>query len=113
MWNNINWYAIADVGIIMTCICCYGYVISLRNMLICLILIELAFIGLNIFLISTASFLDDVSGHSLTFFLIALGTSEVAIALGIFVSYSNQFLNIDLFFDNDPENKFLLKKKKK
>lgn len=70
-------------------------------MLICLIFIELSFVGLNIFLISTACFLDNVSGHTFALLLVALGTSEMAIGLGVFVAYSNNFLNIDLFFEEE------------
>lgn len=85
----------------MTCIVCYAYIVSVRNMLICLIFIELSFVGINIFLVSTACFLDNVSGHTFALFLVALGTSEMAIGLGVFVAYSNNFLNIDLYFEEE------------
>ena len=72
-------------------------VLSRRNVIVVFMSIELMLNAVNLTLVAYASFLGDVTGQALVFFVMAVAAAEAAVGLAIVIAlYRNkQTVNID------------------
>jgi NADH-quinone oxidoreductase subunit K len=75
----------------------YGISISIKNILISLISIEIMFYGINFYLLIISLAHDDIEGQILSLFILTIAAAESAIALALIMSYFKIFREI--FFD--------------
>jgi len=65
----------------------WGIIVLRRNIIMLLISIELMLLGVNLALIFTSIFLDDLSGQIFSLFILIVAGGESAIGLAILVSF--------------------------
>jgi NADH-quinone oxidoreductase subunit K len=72
-------------------------VLSRRNVIVVFMSVELMLNSVNLTLVAYSSFLGDITGQALVFFVIAVAAAEAAVGLAIVISlYRNkQTVNID------------------
>jgi NADH-quinone oxidoreductase subunit K len=72
-------------------------VLSRRNVIVVFMSIELMLNAVNLTLVAYSSFLGDVTGQALVFFVMAVAASEAAVGLALVIAlYRNrQTVNID------------------
>jgi len=72
-------------------------VLSRRNVIVVFMSIELMLNAVNLTLVAYASFLGDVNGQALVFFVMAVAAAEAAVGLAIVIAvYRNkQTVNVD------------------
>jgi len=80
---TLQWYIWLSLGMFMIGI--FGF-LTRRNIVMMFLSIELMLNGVNLSLVSFSSFLEDLRGHILTFFIIAVAAAEAAIGLAILIT---------------------------
>jgi len=80
---TLQWYIWLALGMFMIGI--FGF-LTRRNIIMMFLSIELMLNGVNLSLVSFASFLEDLRGHILTFFVITVAAAEAAIGLAILIA---------------------------
>ena len=72
-------------------------VLSRRNVIVVFMSVELMLNSVNLTLVAYSSFLGDITGQALVFFVMAVAAAEAAVGLAIVISvYRNkQTVNID------------------
>jgi len=72
-------------------------VLTRRNAIVVFMCIELMLNSVNLTLIAFASFMGDISGHVLVFFVMAVAAAEAAVGLAIVIALfrNRQTVNID------------------
>lgn len=73
------------LSLIVFCIGVFGF-LSRKNIIIMFMSIELMLNAVNINLISMSHYLQDLRGHILAFFVIAVAAAEAAIGLAIVIA---------------------------
>lgn len=91
---SIEYYLVLSV--ILFCIGVIGVLIR-RNAIIIFMSIELMLNSINLSLVSFSSFLGDVQGQILVFFVMAVAAAEAAIGLAIIIALfrNKETINID------------------
>ena len=79
----LHWYMVLSV--IVFAIGVFGF-LSRKNVIIMFMSIELMLNAVNINLISMSHYLQDLRGHILAFFVIAVAAAEAAIGLAIVIA---------------------------
>ena len=79
----LQWYMVLSV--IVFAIGVFGF-LSRKNVIIMFMSIELMLNAVNINLISMSHYLQDLRGHILAFFVIAVAAAEAAIGLAIVIA---------------------------
>jgi NADH:ubiquinone oxidoreductase subunit K len=79
----LSWYMV--LSLIVFCIGVFGF-LSRKNIIIMFMSIELMLNAVNINLISMSHYLQDLRGHILAFFVIAVAAAEAAIGLAIVIA---------------------------
>lgn len=79
----LSWYMI--LSMIVFSIGVFGF-LSRRNIIIMFMSIELMLNAVNINLISLSHYIQDLRGHILAFFVIAVAAAEAAIGLAIVIA---------------------------
>jgi len=79
----LHWYMVLSV--IVFAIGVFGF-LSRKNVIIMFMAIELMLNAVNINLISMSHYLQDLRGHILAFFVIAVAAAEAAIGLAIVIA---------------------------
>ncbi len=79
----LNWYLWLSAVVFIVGVA--GF-LTRRNIIIMFMSIELMLNAVNISLVSFSSFLNDMRGEVLVFFVIAVAASEAAIGLGIIIA---------------------------
>jgi NADH:ubiquinone oxidoreductase subunit K len=79
----LSWYMVLSLSVF--CIGVFGF-LSRKNIIIMFMSIELMLNAVNINLISMSHYLQDLRGHILAFFVIAVAASEAAIGLAIVIA---------------------------
>lgn len=75
----------------------FGLFLTRRNIILILMSLELALVSLNMMLIFTSIYLDDIQGQIFSLYLLSTAASEAAIGLALIVIYYRLrgFINID------------------
>ncbi len=91
---SIEYYLVLSV--ILFCIGVIGVLIR-RNAIIIFMSIELMLNSINLSLVSFSSFLGDIQGQILVFFVMAVAAAEAAIGLAIVIALfrNKETINID------------------
>jgi len=79
-----------------------GLVWNRRNLLRALLCLELMLLSANINFVSFARFLNDVTGHIFTLFVLTIAAAESAIGLALFIVYFREHHKLSL---NEPSLK--------
>ncbi|MCS7202846.1 MAG: NADH-quinone oxidoreductase subunit NuoK [Thermodesulfovibrio sp.] len=66
-----------------------------RNMIILFISVEVMLAGVNLMLVAMAHYMNDIRGHVLALFSIAVTAGSVAVGLSLLVAYFNLKKSID------------------
>lgn len=83
------------------------FVWSPRNFILNLILVELLIVSINLLLISSSFFLDDLTGQIIAFLILTVAAAETAIGLSILIKYYENYYSLDF---NSLKQSYLLKK---
>ena len=75
------------LGAIIFTIRIIGIFLNRKNVIVILMSIELILLAVNINLVSFSIFLQDLSGHIFTLFILTVAAAEAAIGLAIIVVY--------------------------
>ena len=86
-----------DIGLILCFLGIAGILLNTRNILISIISIEIMFYGINLYLITTSLYHDDIAGQILALFILTIAAAESAIALALIMAYFKIFK--DILFD--------------
>lgn len=89
-------YLYKILAILLFFISFYGIVYSRKNLIINLIFIELAFLAINLLLILTVWFFNDIKGQIIIIYILTLTAIETAVGLALFILYYKMFKSIDV-----------------
>jgi len=79
----LNWYLLLSAAVFVIGV--FGF-LTRKNIIIMFISVELMLNAVNISLVSFSHFLQDLRGHVLVFFIIAVAAAEAAIGLAIIIA---------------------------
>jgi len=78
----LSWYMV--LAAILFAIGTYGFLIR-RNIIIMMLSIELMLNAVNINMVAMSHYLDSMTGHVFTLFIITVAAAEAAIGLGLII----------------------------
>lgn len=84
------------LGISILIIGLLGFVLNRKNIIIMLISIEMMYLGSSIIVLISSINMDDIMGQLYSIYIIGIAGSEVAIGLGILVTYNRLTQNINI-----------------
>lgn len=73
-----------------------GIIVNRKNIINTIISIEIMLLGVNLFLISTSCYLDDISGNILFIYILTIAGCEAAIGLTIVILLYRRINTIDI-----------------
>ena len=73
------------LGAVLFCISVAGIFINRKNVIVLLMAIELMLLAVNMNFVAFSSFLGDISGQVMVFFILTVAAAESAIGLAILV----------------------------
>ncbi|HEB02677.1 MAG TPA: NADH-quinone oxidoreductase subunit NuoK [Nitrospirae bacterium] len=79
----LYWYMLLSAAVFSIGV--YGFLVR-RNVIIMFISIELMLNAVNINLVAISHYMEDLTGHILTFFVITVAAAEAAIGLAIIIA---------------------------
>ena len=79
----LYWYMLLSAAVFSIGV--YGFLVR-RNVIIMFISIELMLNAVNINLVAISHYMEDLTGHILTFFVITVAAAEAAIGLAIILA---------------------------
>lgn len=90
---TLNHYLILSV--VLFCIGAYG-LMRRKNLIMLFLCTEIMLNAVNIALIAVARFRNDLAGEIFALFIIAIAASEVAVGLGLLISYHRRTGTLDI-----------------
>lgn len=85
-----------DLGIAILCLGITGLLFTENNLIISLMTIEVMLYGLDVYFLTSSSYLDDIEGQVLALFIVSVAAAESAIALALIVLYFRNFNSIQV-----------------
>ncbi len=79
----LYWYMLLSAAVFSIGV--YGFLVR-RNVILMFISIELMLNAVNINLVAISHYMEDLTGHILTFFVITVAAAEAAIGLAIIIA---------------------------
>jgi len=83
-----------DVGLMIIYLGMAGLLLNQSNIIISIISIEILFYGINYYLITVSTLLQDIQGLIISIFVLTSAAGESAIALSLLMVYFKIFKNI-------------------
>lgn len=74
----------------------FGFLFNFRNIIIIMISLELSLLSINLFLIASSIFLNDIVGLIFSLIILTVAASEAAIGLAIFFLFFQVQENISI-----------------
>lgn len=101
MFNNFEFYKYILLFLIIFIIGIIGLLLTRRNIILLLMSIELILAALNLMLIFSSIYLDDIQGQVVSLYLLTAAAAEAAIGLALIVSYYRLrgVINIDFLIN--------------
>lgn len=101
MFTNFEFYKYILLFLIIFIIGIIGLLLTRRNIILLLMSIELILAALNLMLIFSSLYLDDIQGQVVSLYLLTAAAAEAAIGLALIVSYYRLrgVINIDFLIN--------------
>lgn len=74
----------------------FGLIYNKKNLIVVLLSLEVLLLAVNINLVAFSAYLQDLTGHVLTMFILTVAAAEAAIGLAIIVTYYRNKHNIEI-----------------
>ncbi|MBF0448534.1 MAG: NADH-quinone oxidoreductase subunit NuoK [Magnetococcales bacterium] len=94
MTMSLNHYLVLSA--LLFTIGIFGIFMNRRNVIIIMMSIELILLSVNINFVAFSSFMGDIDGQIITFFVLTVAAAEAAIGLAILVSFFRNRATIDV-----------------
>lgn len=85
-----------DLGIAILCLGMVGILVNKNSLIITLMAVEVMLYGLDVHLLTTSAYLDDITGQILALYVVSIAAAESAIALALIVLYFKNFNTIQI-----------------
>lgn len=85
-----------DLGIAILCLGMAGILVNKNSLIITLMAVEVMLYGLDVYLLTTSAYLDDITGQVLALYIVSIAAAESAIALALIVLYFKNFNTIQI-----------------